>query len=70
VILTQDEEHAWLDPGTPAPVLHELLHPLAPEATAVRQVGPAVNDVRYDGPGCLADPDPAGDRARAQEALF
>ena len=70
VILTQDEEHAWLDPGTPAPVLHELLHPLAPEATAVRQVGPAVNDVRYDGPACLADPDPAGDRARAQESLF
>ena len=55
VILTQDEEEAWLDAATPAPILHELLHGFAPDVTAVRAVGPAVNDARYDGPECLAD---------------
>jgi hypothetical protein len=33
--------------------------------TAVRPVGPAVNDARYDGPECLAPPVPDG-----QVALF
>jgi putative SOS response-associated peptidase YedK len=65
VILTQDEEQVWLDAGAPAAVLHELLHGITPELTAVRAVGPAVNDARYDGPDCLAEPTGA-----AQTALF
>jgi putative SOS response-associated peptidase YedK len=56
VILDQAQEDAWLDPGTPAPVLAELLHGLPAQATALRPVGPAVNNVRCDGPECLADP--------------
>jgi putative SOS response-associated peptidase YedK len=65
VILSRDAEAAWLDPGTPAPVLFESLHGLPAEATAVEPVGPAVNDARYDGPECLAPPPPAN-----QPALF
>ena len=38
---------------------------LGPEDTALRPVGPAVNDARYDGPECLA---PALETR--QEALF
>jgi putative SOS response-associated peptidase YedK len=65
VILTEDQEEGWLDHGTPAAVLHELLHGLPAGRTALRQVGPAVNDARYDGPECLAAPLPA-----PQSALF
>jgi putative SOS response-associated peptidase YedK len=54
----QDEEEAWLDHGTPVAALPELLVPLADELTARRAVGPAVNDARYDGPECLAPPEP------------
>jgi putative SOS response-associated peptidase YedK len=54
VILEADAEEAWLDPTTPRQRLSELLAPLAPEQTELRQVGPAVNDARYDGPDCLA----------------
>ena len=35
------------------------------ESTGVAEVGFAVNDARYDGPDCLAPPEPS-----AQEALF
>jgi putative SOS response-associated peptidase YedK len=59
VILPRDAEEAWLDAGTPEPVLHDLLSGLAAGDTALRPVGPAVNDARYDGPECLADPAPA-----------
>jgi putative SOS response-associated peptidase YedK len=65
VILTPDAEPAWLDAATPEPVLRELITGLAPERTALRPVGPAVNDARYDGPECLADPLPDH-----QSALF
>lgn len=58
VILRRGDEDEWIDPGTPAPRLFDLLTGLAPEETAVRPVGPAVNDARYDGPECLADPAP------------
>lgn len=64
VILRSDSEDAWLDPSTPPPVLGSLLTPLPDQETVVRAVGPAVNDVRYDGPECLA---PAPER---QTALF
>ncbi|WP_205698246.1 SOS response-associated peptidase [Conexibacter sp. SYSU D00693] len=50
-----DAEQAWLDHGTPAPVLQELLAPLPDAMTSRRAVGPAVSDARYDGPECLAD---------------
>jgi putative SOS response-associated peptidase YedK len=53
VILPREAEAAWLDHGTPAGELHELLAPLDPAATGTRAVGPAVNDARYDGPACL-----------------
>jgi putative SOS response-associated peptidase YedK len=51
-------EKAWLDHGTPAEALQELLVPLPDGAVARRAVGPAVSDARYDGPECLADADP------------
>jgi putative SOS response-associated peptidase YedK len=65
VILSESAEAAWLDRATPETQLRELLEPLAPEMTVVREVGPAVNDARYDGPECLA---PAA--ADAQATLF
>lgn len=58
VILDQSEEDEWLDPGTPPARLHELLDPLATEQTHARPVSKAVNDARYDGPECLAEPAP------------
>jgi putative SOS response-associated peptidase YedK len=57
----QAEEDAWLDHGTPAPLLRELLVPLPDALTARRAVGPAVSDARYDGPDCLLDAEPDGD---------
>ena len=54
VILARDAESAWLEPSQPPDRLHELLAGLSPSDTAVRPVGPAVNDARYDGPECLA----------------
>jgi putative SOS response-associated peptidase YedK len=54
VILAPEAESAWLDPGTPQHVLTELLRPLDADQTVLREVGPAVNDARYDGPECLA----------------
>jgi putative SOS response-associated peptidase YedK len=65
VILDRDAESAWLEPGQPATRLHELLGGLSPGDTALRAVGLAVNDARYDGPECLA---PASDEL--QTALF
>jgi putative SOS response-associated peptidase YedK len=65
IILAPDAEAAWLDAATPAAALEELLHGLPATHTALRAVGPAVNDARYDGPECLAPPVEA-----AQSALF
>jgi putative SOS response-associated peptidase YedK len=58
VILIPEVEALWLDPGTPEPVLHDLLAGLPPAEIALRPVGTAVNDAHYDGPECLADPPP------------
>ena len=60
VILPADAEQAWLDPGTPAAALHELLVPSA--TLVVRPVSRAVNDARHDAPDCLDPPE--------QSALF
>ena len=56
IILPPDAEAAWLDAATPPGALQELLHGLPAEHTALRAVGSAVNDARYDGPECLAPP--------------
>ncbi|HET9103568.1 MAG TPA: SOS response-associated peptidase [Solirubrobacteraceae bacterium] len=65
VILPPAGESAWLDRETGPEELDRLLVGLAPEELALRPVGPAVNDARYDGPECLLDPPPP-----AQSALF
>jgi putative SOS response-associated peptidase YedK len=56
VILAPAAEGRWLERSQPPDRLHELLAGLAPDETALRPVGPAVNDARYDGPDCLAPP--------------
>ena len=65
VILAADVESAWLEHSQPPDRLRELLVGLTPSETALRPVGSAVNDARYDGPECLAPPLPSG-----QAALF
>jgi len=58
VILDRADEQDWLDPGTPPPRLHAMLHPLPDAETHARAVSKAVNDARYDGPECLASAEP------------
>jgi putative SOS response-associated peptidase YedK len=67
VILPSEAEAAWLDPATSPARLLELLVPLDPGATAMREVGTAVNDARHDAEDCL-DPPSADDEPQA--ALF
>jgi putative SOS response-associated peptidase YedK len=64
VILAPGTEPEWLDTSTPADRLGSLLAGLPSEQTALRPVGYAVNDARYDGPECLQ---PA---VETQHALF
>jgi putative SOS response-associated peptidase YedK len=59
VILDAGAEAAWLDAATSAADLHDLLAPLRDDATALRPVGPAVNDARHDAEDCLDPPGPA-----------
>lgn len=56
VILAPGAEGPWLERSHPPERLRELLAGLGPDDTALRPVGPAVNDARYDGPECLAAP--------------
>jgi putative SOS response-associated peptidase YedK len=56
VILAPEAESAWLEPADSPEHLRRLLGGLDPGGTALRPVGPAVNDARYDGPDCLAPP--------------
>lgn len=56
VILAPEAEPAWLEPADSPEHLRRLLGGLDPGGTALRPVGPAVNDARYDGPDCLAPP--------------
>jgi len=65
VILPHEAEELWLAHNADPHQLQGLLRGLEPEQMALRPVGPAVNDARYDGPECLLDPPPL-----AQEALF
>lgn len=55
VILTPDAEALWLDHGTPVGALAPLLHGLRADQMLLRPVSAAVNDVRCDGPECVAD---------------
>jgi len=55
-ILSPDAERTWLDAGSTPSDLLELLTPLPDAQTALRPVGNAVNDARYDGPACLESP--------------
>jgi putative SOS response-associated peptidase YedK len=63
VILDPADEEDWLDPNTPPPRLHAMLHALPNDETHARAVSKAVNDARYDGPECLApaEPEPQGE---------
>jgi putative SOS response-associated peptidase YedK len=67
VILPSEAEAVWLDAATAPARLLELLAPLDPGATAMREVGTAVNDARHDAEDCL-DPPSADDEPQA--ALF
>jgi putative SOS response-associated peptidase YedK len=58
VILDRAHFAAWLDPLTPPPVLHELLHPCPADRIATYPVAPLVGNVRNDGPELVA---PAAD---------
>jgi putative SOS response-associated peptidase YedK len=62
VILAPEHERAWLDPSTSPTALRPLLRGLPAEEIAIRPVGRAVNDARYDGPECLSPP-PEGTQA-------
>ena len=66
VILPREAERLWLDASSPLSELAPLLVPVPASETIVRPVGPAVNDTRYDGPECLAPPEPTAHHA----ALF
>lgn len=55
VILDPAAEPDWLDATTPRARLVEMLGSWPSSQTMLRQVGPAVNDARYDGPECLRD---------------
>jgi putative SOS response-associated peptidase YedK len=65
VILPRASESLWLAHDAPVDQLRALLDGLPAAEIALRRVGPAVNDARYDGPECLFDPPPP-----AQETLF
>jgi putative SOS response-associated peptidase YedK len=54
VILAEDAESAWLDPGAGEGELRELLRPT--DELAVTEVSDAVNDVRQDGPALIEPP--------------
>ena len=54
VILDPDREQAWLDPEAPGELLAGALVGIPADALELRPVGSAVNDVRYDGPDCIA----------------
>jgi putative SOS response-associated peptidase YedK len=54
VVLAEDAEDAWLDPGAEPGELRELLAPAPDELLVAREVGDYVNNVRDDGPHLIA----------------
>ena len=65
VILPRDAEELWLRGSVSAVQLADLLARSPVASAELRPVGVAVNDARYDGPECLADPAP-----ESQPTLF
>ncbi len=60
VILSAETVPLWLDPLTEAPdTLEPLLIPAPPESLDAREVSPTVNNVRSEGPGCIAAATPS-----------
>ena len=65
VILSAETEPLWLDPMTETPdTLEPLLLPAPPELLDVREVSPKVNNVRNDGPDCIAAAAPRPEEVR------
>lgn len=60
-ILREEDVRGWIDPGTPPAELPRMLEPVAADGFRVREVNPAVNQVRAEGPALL-DPPPARPR--------
>lgn len=53
VILTREQQEAWLDPGWDGAGADERISPTAALDLLARPVGKRVNDVRHDDPACL-----------------
>jgi putative SOS response-associated peptidase YedK len=70
ILPDQGAEEAWLDQGTPPPLLQELLVPLPADLTARRAVGYAVSDARHDAPDCLDDAPAEDEDPSASMSLF
>ena len=65
VILSAETEPLWLDPMTETPdTLEPLLLPAPPELLEAREVSPTVNNVRNDGPDCIAAAMPSPQEVR------
>ncbi len=52
-VLPPEEFGEWLDPGTPAERLRQMLRPYPSARTKAYPVSPRVNNVRNDDPGCI-----------------
>jgi putative SOS response-associated peptidase YedK len=72
VILDERDWAAWLDPETPLSDLAKLLRPAPDDLLDLSPVGPRVNSVRNDDPGCLDPPlsEPVRKPADDQLSLF
>ena len=72
VILSAETEPLWLDPLTETPAnLEPLLVPAPSELLDAREVSPTVNNVRNQGPECIAPAAPGGrDTGTEEVRLF
>lgn len=64
-ILPREHYAEWLDPGTDERRLLEMLRPSPADGMTARDVGPAFNAAKNDGPECLAAPRPNGSNSIA-----
>ncbi len=65
VILSAETEALWLDPLTETPdTLEPLLMPAPPDSLDAYEVSPTVNNVRGEGPGCIAPATPPPQEVR------
>lgn len=70
VILDEGDWAAWLDPETPLSDLATLLRPAPDDLLDLTPVGPRVNSVRNDDPGCLDPPPPPEPVRKAADDQF